>query len=523
MKIIFVILALVVFPLASRAASRDVVINEIAWMGTQASAADEWIELYNNTASPIDFSGWTLSFYKPATTTPSKIIPLSGNIPANGYYLIERTNDSTISDIPADLVSSFGTGLVDSGMIVQLAQNGTVVDRTPELCDNKWCAGSNNPKMTMERVDPSQDGTLFANWATNNGTTINGKDAAGNAIIGTPKSKNSVFVSANAYGGNGSQSASSTTTEVVQLVPAASHGVPLPPQPAFTVEAGENRTVLAGALVEFIARSSVKNDSLATFRYVWNFGDGTMKEGRAVNHIYYFPGSYTANVNMASDELAVMDTARITVLAPLVIISEIKPGENGFVELYHAGKERIDIGGLVLGDKDNKFTLPKNTFLDGGGVLVLANTMTGIVGSGNIVSLYTANGVVVDKAEFSGNLLEKESFARAPAGFVIAKEFSPGVYDVSRAVAASFIPAEQKNNLADTVTIVGRARSVISENTQAAESRNGASNKTADAQTAGVASSFSSSFGFGGYIFFILSAAIGLLAAVGYFFLRKVF
>ncbi|PIP24309.1 MAG: hypothetical protein COX35_01265, partial [Candidatus Nealsonbacteria bacterium CG23_combo_of_CG06-09_8_20_14_all_37_18] len=31
----------------------DVVINEIAWMGTVNLANDEWIELYNNAESPI--------------------------------------------------------------------------------------------------------------------------------------------------------------------------------------------------------------------------------------------------------------------------------------------------------------------------------------------------------------------------------------------------------------------------------------------------------------------------------------
>ena len=37
-----------VFSGSLRAASlRDVVINEIAWMGTAASTYDEWIELYN--------------------------------------------------------------------------------------------------------------------------------------------------------------------------------------------------------------------------------------------------------------------------------------------------------------------------------------------------------------------------------------------------------------------------------------------------------------------------------------------
>jgi hypothetical protein len=38
----------------------DVVINEIAWGGSAASSADEWIELHNTTAQPVDLAGWSL-------------------------------------------------------------------------------------------------------------------------------------------------------------------------------------------------------------------------------------------------------------------------------------------------------------------------------------------------------------------------------------------------------------------------------------------------------------------------------
>ena len=39
---------------------KQIVISEVAWMGTTNSTADEWIELLNTTATDIDLSGWTL-------------------------------------------------------------------------------------------------------------------------------------------------------------------------------------------------------------------------------------------------------------------------------------------------------------------------------------------------------------------------------------------------------------------------------------------------------------------------------
>ncbi|MCA9977147.1 MAG: lamin tail domain-containing protein, partial [Anaerolineales bacterium] len=74
------------------AVSDTVIISEIAWGGTAASSADEWIELHNRTATPINLTNWTLNA---ADGEPA--ITLSGTIPAYGFFLLERTDDSTIS------------------------------------------------------------------------------------------------------------------------------------------------------------------------------------------------------------------------------------------------------------------------------------------------------------------------------------------------------------------------------------------------------------------------------------------
>jgi phosphatidylserine/phosphatidylglycerophosphate/cardiolipin synthase-like enzyme len=74
-----------------------VVINEVAWAGTFASHYDEWIELYNNSDQDVDLRGWMLVA---ADGTPA--IQLEGSIPPEGFYLLERTDDGTIANVPAD-------------------------------------------------------------------------------------------------------------------------------------------------------------------------------------------------------------------------------------------------------------------------------------------------------------------------------------------------------------------------------------------------------------------------------------
>jgi len=168
----------------------DVVINEIAWMGTASSSNDEWIEFYNNTTRNINLQGWGLYEQEGEVL----IGPLTGTIMAKSYYLIERTAETTISDIEASQSPTGwgGYGLNNNGEYLRLLDNNSnIIDEVG--CQENWFAGNNDSKHTMERINPRVSGNNPENWADNNGKTRNGLDAGGNLIYGTPKAKNSVF------------------------------------------------------------------------------------------------------------------------------------------------------------------------------------------------------------------------------------------------------------------------------------------------------------------------------------------
>ncbi len=171
---------------ATAAITRDVVINEVAWAGHSGYTGDEWIELYNNTTQTIPLSGWRL--YS-GDGGPS--ITLENAIPPQGYYLIERTDDDTVSDIAADWRGSFGTGLSNSGEVLTLTDDLDNVIDTVNANGGEWPGGSGSPNYySMERINSTQADT-DANWASNDGVTRNGLDAGGNPINGTPKCRNS--------------------------------------------------------------------------------------------------------------------------------------------------------------------------------------------------------------------------------------------------------------------------------------------------------------------------------------------
>lgn len=163
----------------------SVIINEIAWMGTKAQANDEWIELYNKTGSDIDLSGWMIE-----SRNRRFSIPLEGVIAAHGYFLLERTA-STTTDQGEHMV--YMGALNNDGPDANLyLKNGTTTVDGVDF--NKWPAGENSDKRSMERVSVYATSTLSANWKTYGDPDAMpyAKDAKGDDIFGTPGRKNSV-------------------------------------------------------------------------------------------------------------------------------------------------------------------------------------------------------------------------------------------------------------------------------------------------------------------------------------------
>jgi len=125
---------------------REVIFNEIAWMGTEESSFGEWVELRNISDKEIDLTGWQLQNQK------GKIkVVLKGNLLPKDFYLLERTSDDTLPDIKADLIFS--------GSILNQDEALYLFDRDCNLqdvvfADPDWPAGisQKGEKRTAERM-----------------------------------------------------------------------------------------------------------------------------------------------------------------------------------------------------------------------------------------------------------------------------------------------------------------------------------------------------------------------------------
>ena len=143
----------------------DVLINEVAWMGSANSATDEWVELKNNTDRDISLEDWLLK------TADEKIKAyLKGTIPARGFYLLERTDDNSVPNVAADFI--YKGSLNNKGEDLVLFKNSSyLIDEV--AFTSQWPAGDNATKQTMERTN--------SGWQTSQNPN------------GTPKAENSVL------------------------------------------------------------------------------------------------------------------------------------------------------------------------------------------------------------------------------------------------------------------------------------------------------------------------------------------
>ncbi len=127
-------------------------------MGTEEQWQNEWIELYNPTDIPISLDGWKL---KAKDDNPT--IELSGIIKKHSYFLLERTDDTTVPKITAEQI--FKGGLSNNGETLFLLNNfDEIIDEID--CSLGWFAGNNETKKTMERIDPLAFGSHPSNWKT---------------------------------------------------------------------------------------------------------------------------------------------------------------------------------------------------------------------------------------------------------------------------------------------------------------------------------------------------------------------
>src|SRR5262245_19752203 len=125
-----VLFALVLLPQAATASTSSVVVSQVYGGGGNSGATfqNDFVELFNAGASPVDVSGWTVQ-YATAAGTSWQATPLSGTVPAGRYYLVQLASSAAVG-APLPAPDATGTSnLAASGGKVALVR-----DTAPLAC-----------------------------------------------------------------------------------------------------------------------------------------------------------------------------------------------------------------------------------------------------------------------------------------------------------------------------------------------------------------------------------------------------
>ncbi len=149
----------------------SLIINEIAWMGSRASATDEWIELKNIGTAPLNLSGWQVISQKGRVR---EILPHAVLAPG-AFYLLERTSDASAPNAKADRIYQGSLSNTNDGLRLF---DPSCASMDEAFASPSWPAGNAAERRTMER------GAAFS-WHDYSG-------AGSSGIFGTPKRENSI-------------------------------------------------------------------------------------------------------------------------------------------------------------------------------------------------------------------------------------------------------------------------------------------------------------------------------------------
>jgi hypothetical protein len=336
------------FPFSVRA---DVIINEIAWMGTDEGGANcEWVELRNMSDEIVDLSAWTLTIENAGNATP-KVIALNetasvkySGISANGYYLIARDSGTCKDLVPAtsaDWLGSFGNGISNSGAKLILKNGTTEEDAVDSKTGWEVTKGGMGGKNTAPKETPQKDS---ASWIVASPTPRGPNHAA--PLEELPEEEENTTPPVVTVGGT------------APLVP-VTH-----PVAKLFVDGGPSRIVTAGADTAFTA---VAYDSVGTLRknadITWAFGDGGREKGEDVFYAYKKPGTYTAVVRAKDKGVSAVSLIQVSVVAPEVAISSV---EDDGITLTNATNHLLDLSGWKLSAGTKNIQLPSDTVIAGG-------------------------------------------------------------------------------------------------------------------------------------------------------------
>ncbi len=365
--------------------SATVVINELLWMGSPASSADEWIELRNLSETAVDLSGWKLTRKSSGQEVAMLTIPGGRSIEPRGFFLISNFavgSSSTHLAIEPDVVDT-AVSLLNSGLEVKLYDAGGVLADTADDGSGTPLAGkyvSGETYGSMARNGLPGDGTKKESWHTS-AAAVNLK--GGSIVLATPRAAND---------------------NMPPVVPTLS-----------------DLQAAVGETLTFDASDAADPDG-DLLQFGWNFGDGSVSDAVSPTHVYAASGTFAGWLEVSDGKATARGTFTAVVTAPQApvlpggsvptssgsaTINELFPNPEGeddseFIELVADGD--VDLSGWSVSDESGTtYKFADGTKVVGSSFLVVQREQSKIAlnNTGDAVQLKSGQGMVVSEVKYT--------------------------------------------------------------------------------------------------------------------------
>jgi hypothetical protein len=182
-----------IYPLAARTPGaangairiNDIVINELMYKPISGKSDDEYIELYNRGAAPVNIGAWRF------TAGVNFSFPSNATIAAGAYVVVAKNTTNLLAKYPqlslANTFGDFGGTLANGGERVALARPDlnvstnnagqvrtntvyVVVDEVTYATGGNWAPWANEGGSSLELIDPRANHRLAHNWGDSDET-----------------------------------------------------------------------------------------------------------------------------------------------------------------------------------------------------------------------------------------------------------------------------------------------------------------------------------------------------------------
>jgi hypothetical protein len=327
-------------------------ITEIMYDIEGSDSGREWVEIYNNGNGAVDLSDW--KFFENGVNHGLSAYSENTKLAAGEYAIIADNAEKFLTDWP-----NFFGSLFDSSF--SLKNSGESIS----LRDDK-----------LEDIDQI---TYAAEWgALGNGDSLQKTD---NGWVAGPPTPGKVNITVNAEGKNSNVPVVVSDSQETQSQNLPQHtGNNLLGKQHIAARFSAPQFAAVGADTLFEGEAfGLKKEPLRSARFLWNFGDGAVKEGQRILHSFRHPGEYVVVLSVVSGRLSASYRQTITAQPAEINISAIESGSDGFIELFNQGERELDLSRWYLRVGKEYFAMPNDTIILAGRKIAFPAATTGLI------------------------------------------------------------------------------------------------------------------------------------------------